>query len=99
MQLKKGIPTPCPACLRARNRLKSVAGRIAGRANKKRILVELKNGDIIVEVAGMTIVTQRGFSDDLLGLEVYVGGRWVTNVATTDFMQELGRIVKVSAVD
>lgn len=99
MQLKKGVPQPCPSCLRARNRIRSVAGRIAGRAKKKSILVECERGDLTVEVHGMTITAQRGFTDDLLGTEVYIGGRWVRNVVTTEFMQALGRIVKVSAVD
>lgn len=99
MQVKKGKITPCPSCLRARNRLRLVAARVAGRAQKKSVLVELEKGDLVVEVIGMTVTSQRGFSNDLIGTEVYVGGRWVTNVKTTEPMVELGRIVKLSAVD
>lgn len=104
MKIEDGKIAPCSTCLRARQALKTTAGKLTakalGRELPTRRLVELTAGDIVITTATNKITSVDGPDwNEFLGREVYLAGKNVYDVAAAQPIRALGQIVKVSPIE
>lgn len=92
---------PCSACLRKRQKVKDALRALSFRSKAPLTLVQCGRGDVTVDNRTRKITACEGEIDPegLIGLEVYLAGRWVYDLEKAEALTRLGRIVKVTDIE
>lgn len=96
MRIANGALGPCTKCLNARNMLKRLAARAAGKQQLPFELITMTSGaQLVVETGTNEVRVTTPDAKDLLGIQLYHSKRYIFDLKTADRIDTYGTIAAV----